>query len=79
MQCFCQTHAVRVPPRRLSLISSLGEGGLAVVGGRLAFSMFHRGDFILGILMATMSAAAVLLAVHHMRERRNLRATESES
>lgn len=78
MEWFCQTHAVRVSPRKLGLISSLGEAGLAVVGGRLAFSMFHRGDFILGILMVTMSAAAVLFAVRHMREHR-LRATESDS
>jgi hypothetical protein len=75
----CQNEAVRLPPRKLSLISSLGEVGLAVVGGRLAFSMFHRGNVLLGILMVTLSVAAVVLAVRYLREYRNLRATESES
>jgi hypothetical protein len=75
----CQTAAVRLPPRKLSLISSLGEVGLAVVGGRLAFSMFHRGNVLLGILMVTLSAAALAFAVRYLRAYRNLRATESES
>ena len=75
----CQTDVVRLPPRKLSLISSLGEVGLAVVGGRLAFSMFQRGNVLLGILMVTLSVAAVVLAVRYLREYRNLRATESES
>ena len=79
MQVVCQTDAVRLPPRKLSLISSLGEVGLAVVGGRLAFSMFHRGNVLLGLLIVTLSAAAVVFAVRYLREYRHLRATESES
>ena len=78
-QSVCQTDAVRLPPRKLSLISSFGEVGLAVVGGRLAFSLFHRGNVLLGIFMVGLSAAAVVLAVRYLREYQNLRATESES
>jgi hypothetical protein len=43
------------------------------VGGRLAFSMFHRGNVLLGIFMVTLSAAAVVFAVCYLREHRNLR------
>ena len=41
--------------------------------------MFHRGNVLLGILMVTLSALAVVFAVRDLREYRNLRATESES
>lgn len=67
----CQTNAVTLPPRRLNLISFLGEFALAVVGGRLAWSMFHRGDLLAAAIIVTLSAMAGVLGFRYLREYRN--------
>lgn len=62
-----ETDGVRLPPRRLNLISSLGEFALAVVGGRLAWSMFQRGDLLPAAIIVTLSAMAVVLGFRYLR------------
>ncbi len=64
----CQTDAVRLPPRRMNLISSLGEFALAVVGGRVARSMFQRGDLLPAAIIVTLSAMAVVLGFRYLLE-----------
>lgn len=63
----CHAGGVRLPPRRLNLISSLGEFALAVVGGRLAWSMFQRGDLLSAAIIVTLSAMAVVLGFRYLR------------
>lgn len=72
----CQTDAVRLPSQKLNLISSLGEFALAVVGGRLAWSMLHRGVLLPSIITVTLSAVAVVLGFRYLREYRKLGAPE---
>lgn len=63
----CETDGVRLPPRSLNLISSLGEFALAVVGGRLAWSMFQHGDLLPAAIIVPLSAMAVVLGFRYLR------------
>lgn len=52
----------------MNLISSLGEFALAVVGGRVAWSMFQRGDLLPAAVIVTLSAMAVVLGFRYLLE-----------